>query len=82
MKAMIVPIGNSKGIRIPKTILQQCRFTKEVDLEVKGGMIILKPIQKKSRQGWEEAFRAMHDNGDDGLLVDDRLDLEIKDWQW
>lgn len=82
MKTALVAIGNSKGIRISKTILEQCHFTKEVDLLVQGDTIILKSIKSKARQGWDEAFQDMHKNGEDRLLIDDALDLEVKDWQW
>ena len=79
---MIVPIGNSKGIRIPKAILEQCHFTKEVDLRVEGDTVILKSISKKPREGWEEAFKTMHEKGEDSPLLDDTLDVNIKEWQW
>jgi len=82
MKATIVPIGNSKGIRIPRAILEQCHFTGEVNLEVRGDTLILKSINKKPRHGWDEAFKMMHAKGEDKLLLEDTLDLNIKDWQW
>ena len=41
MKTTLVPVGNSKGIRIPKIILEQCHFTKEIDLKVEGDTLIL-----------------------------------------
>jgi antitoxin MazE len=36
MKATIIPIGNSKGIRIPKAVLEQCHIEGDVFLEIKG----------------------------------------------
>jgi len=44
MKTTIIPIGNSKGIRIPKAVLEQCNFSKDVSLEVKGDCLIIKPL--------------------------------------
>ena len=82
MRTTLVPIGNSKGIRIPKAILEQCHFIKEVDLRVQGNTVILKSIKQGVRQGWDEAFKTMHQKGDDRLLINDALDLEIKDWEW
>ena len=43
MKVNLVPIGNSKGIRIPKSVLEQCSFNKEAELVVEGNKIVLKP---------------------------------------
>ena len=78
----IVKIGNSQGIRIPKSILQECGITKKIDLEVKGHDICLKPVNP--RVGWEKAFKKMRDNEDDQLLIDDTIDLdnEGEDWEW
>lgn len=70
MKIPIVKIGNSKGIRISKTILDRYNIRDAVDLVFEEEQIIIKPI-KKARAGWEEAFKAMHERGDDALLIDD-----------
>jgi antitoxin MazE len=78
----IVQIGNSKGIRIPKAILEQCKIESEVLMEVENGKIVLEPVSSVPRQGWTEAFRQMHDAGDDELFVDDSFDLDSDDWEW
>jgi len=49
MKATIIPIGNSRGIRIPKAILEQCNMEKDVFLEVKGENIIIMKENKDDR---------------------------------
>lgn len=82
MKIAVVPIGNSKGIRIPKIILEQCHIKKNVDLEVKGENIIVRPFKKEPRRDWKEAFKKMHENNDDKLLIDDNIDLNIESWKW
>ncbi len=82
MRASIIKIGNSQGIRIPKTVLQQCEIEKEVDIEIKGNLIILKPLHKKAREGWNEAFKQMKKHKDDKLLIDDDIDAQMDDWKW
>ena len=82
MKVSVVQIGNSKGIRIPKAVLEQCNIENEVDLEVNDGKIILEPTAHKPRKGWDEQFAAMADNQEDRLLVDDLLDADIEEWEW
>ena len=67
MKLNIITIGNSKGIRIPSTILKQCNIEKELDLEVKDNEIILKPAKNKPRDGWDNAFKLMRRRNDDAL---------------
>jgi antitoxin MazE len=82
MKINIVPIGNSKGVRIPKAILQQCRLDKCADMEVKNCQIIIKPYKEKPRKNWEAAFEDMRKNKDDGLIITDHIDLDILDWSY
>ena len=78
----IVPIGNSKGVRIPKAILEQCKIENEVELEVNNGKIVIEPIKKTARKGWTESFRKMAENNEDDLLIDDAIDIEMVDWEW
>lgn len=82
MKTKLVSIGNSKGIRIPMAILKQFNIENEVDLEVKKETIVIKPIKTKPREGWENAFRLMHERKDDVLLVDETIDSAIENWEW
>jgi antitoxin MazE len=72
MKTRLIRIGNSRGIRIPRIFLEQCHLRDEVQLEVVNGYLIVRPM-KKLRSGWEEAFREMHEQGDDSLLDKESL---------
>ena len=82
MKAKLVPIGNSKGIRIPKAILEQCGLKSEVELDVRGGSIVVRPVED-IRQGWKEAFQKMHENGDDAFLNQFfQTQWDKKNWKW
>ena len=82
MKVNIISIGNSKGIRIPRAILEQCNLNDEALIEVKNNVLFIKPVKKKPRKGWEKAFKSMHDRKEDALFIDDTADIEIKDWVW
>jgi antitoxin MazE len=82
MKVNIVSIGNSKGIRIPKSIIDQCSFNNEAELEVENNKLVIKPIKKKIREGWDKAFKLMHERKEDALLFDDSLDIEMQNWKW
>jgi len=64
MRARVVKIGNSQGIRIPKPILEQTGIMEDVELEVEKNQIIIRPISKP-RAGWENAFKTMAETGDD-----------------
>ena len=82
MKTTIVQIGNSKGLRIPKTILEQCRIGKDVILEVENDNIIIKPTKRQPRRDWGRYFRKMSKSNEDKLLIDDKLDLDLGKWEW
>lgn len=80
MEISIIQIGNSKGIRLAKTILEKYEITDSVELILKEGFLILKPI-KKVREGWEASFKKMADRGDDELLIDDVFEDEnLEEW--
>ena len=67
IKTRIVRIGNSQGIRIPKLLLDQTNFGNEVELELQENRIVIRS-SKTSRNGWEEQFKMMAEQGDDRLL--------------
>ena len=67
MKAHLVRIGNSRGIRIPKSLIEQCHLQGAVDLEAQHGQLVIRSVAKP-RAGWQEAFQEMHRRGDDRLM--------------
>jgi antitoxin MazE len=84
MKTRVVRIGNSRGIRIPKPVLEQCELQDEVDMEVRGRELVIRSAHSV-REGWEEAFRKMAYRRDDALI--DRVgepstEWADKDWEW
>ncbi len=83
MKADIIRIGNSHGVRIPKPVLEQCGLQGQVEMEVKGGRLVISPA-RTARQGWDSAFEKMAENGDDKLLMGDATasDWDDKEWTW
>ncbi len=82
MKAHIVRIGNSRGIRLPKTLLQEAQLEDEVELQAEPGRILISK-SAKPRAGWAEAARRMRERNDDQLLdpsIPTRFDKE--EWKW
>jgi antitoxin MazE len=81
-KTRIVRIGNSRGIRVPKVLLEQARLPEEVELEVEHGRLVVRAA-RGPRAGWAEAAEAMHARGDDQLLdAPTSTRFDDKDWQW
>lgn len=84
MRARVIKIGNSKGIRIPKALLDQTGLSDDVELEVEEDRIVIRPVLDP-RQGWESSFETMASNCDDAMLdsaghLDHSWDNE--EWQW
>jgi antitoxin MazE len=76
----IVRIGNSKGIRIPSSLLKQCGIDNRVKVEIHDGSIVLKAL-KTPREGWAAIFQSMHHNDDDKLIVSNDLDNHLlEEW--
>lgn len=85
MKTKITNIGNSKGIIIPKTIIEQCGFKEQVSLEVKDKCLVISPANNPPRQGWTEAIIAAGDSElSNELLMGDYLDhsWDKEEWTW
>ncbi len=85
MKARIIQIGNSQGVRIPKVLLEQSGLNDEVELKVQNQEIVIRSL-KKTRQGWADAFKKMSKAGDDELLDEETLSSQSNwdenEWSW
>jgi antitoxin MazE len=82
MRAELVRIGNSRGIRIPKPLIEQCGLGETVELRVENDRLVISP-ERQPRQGWHEAFRAA------GLALRDEVLLpefpnafDREEWKW
>jgi len=84
MRARVIKIGNSQGLRIPKPILEQTGILDDVEISVEKDRIIIQPV-KKIRSGWDDAFKTMGEKGDDELIIDDQNlshPWDEEEWQW
>ncbi len=78
----IVKIGNSRGVRLPKLLIEQMGFDNEVEIVVESGQLVLRPVAR-TRHGWDEQFRAMAKYGDDKLLdVSVSTKWDRSEWEW
>jgi len=84
VRTRIIKIGNSRGIRIPKALLEHAGLSEEVELEAQQNQVVIRAVGRP-RRGWEEAFRAMAEHGD-GQLVDadltGRTPWDEEEWEW
>jgi len=82
MKARLIRIGNSRGVRLPKVVIEEARLGEDVELQVRGGAVVISS-RRTPRAGWAEAARRLHEAAE-GRLLDPptatRFDNE--EWRW
>jgi antitoxin MazE len=84
VKSRIIKMGNSKGVRIPKPILEQLALGEEVEMSVRGDQLVIRS-SRRPRSGWEEQFERMAKCGDDHLLDEEVVSStkwDQDEWEW
>lgn len=75
-------IGNSRGIRVPKLLLEQADLPDEVELRAEPGRLVVSAVTRP-RAGWASKARAMHQRGEDALLEPATpTGFESREWEW
>ncbi len=81
MDISVISIGNSKGIRLSKTLIEKYDIKDTIELVLEKSYIILKP-KTSPRKNWEKLFKKMHKNGEDKLLIPDIFEDEnFEEWK-
>ncbi len=81
----LVRIGNSRGIRLPKTLVEQAGLSGELELEAHRKHLVVRSRRRRPREGWDEKFREMAARGDDRMLWPEAPPLSAfdeADWEW
>ena len=81
MKARLVRIGNSRGIRLPKAIIDQVGLEDEVELRVEEQRLVIVPAVRP-RAGWAEAIQAIGSEPANQLDPATRTRFDETEWQW
>lgn len=85
MKTKLIRIGNSRGVRIPKPLIEQSGLSEVIELTVKDNEIVLRSADGP-RKDWDQSFQKMAEQGDDRLLDEDFADAsgewDESEWTW
>lgn len=82
MRGRLVQIGNSRGVRLPKPLLQEAGLTDEVEIRARKGAIVIARAGRP-REGWAEAARELRERDEDRLLDEPGgTRFDEKEWQW
>jgi antitoxin MazE len=82
MQVAIRTMGNSKGVLIPKPILEQTGLLDAADLQVNNGVIEIRPLKRNPRQGWAADSQRVAQSGDDALVWPEFANADDADLQW
>jgi len=85
MRAKLVRIGNSRGVRLPKPILEESGLPEDIEIKVEADRVVLMPARKHPREGWAESARRMVANRDDVDLWEGATGLnswDEEEWEW
>jgi antitoxin MazE len=81
-RTRIIQIGNSRGIRVPKVLLEHAQLPDEVELQAEHGRLIVRAA-RRARSGWAAAARVMRARGDDQLLdAPTSSKFDRREWEW
>jgi antitoxin MazE len=80
-KARLVRIGNSRGVRLPKPLIEQAGLSDEVELDVRDGAIVIRPLDRP-RAGWAEAAAALAADGNGLLDAPTATRFDREEWSW
>jgi antitoxin MazE len=82
MKSRLIRIGNSRGIRLPKPLIEEAGLKEEVEVQIRGNALVI-TAHGQPRAGWAEAARQMRQRGHDRLLDGPtRTRFDDEEWRW
>ncbi|NOT51756.1 MAG: AbrB/MazE/SpoVT family DNA-binding domain-containing protein [Chitinophagaceae bacterium] len=85
MKTKLKKIGNSKGITLSKSLLEQYQFEDEVEIIAQADGLLIMPAKARPREKWEEQFKAAKKAGHHpaaALLGSFSNSFDKKEWTW
>lgn len=83
MNTSLIQIGNSKGVRIPKPLIEICHLDKEIEFIVTEKGLLLSP-SKSSRNGWELQFKnaIIQEKAENDLFEGMKNKFDEEEWTW
>jgi antitoxin MazE len=82
MRARLIRIGNSRGVRLPKPLIEEAGLPDDVEIKARRGSIVILPAAGV-RAGWAEAAAALRERRDDaGELAAVATRFDEKEWSW
>jgi antitoxin MazE len=74
VRSKLIQIGNSRGVRLPKSVIQQCGMEDELEMTVQGDQLIIQAV-RSARMNWDEQFQRIAIRGEDHPITE-----KLEDW--
>lgn len=82
MRTRLIAIGNSRGIRLPKPLIEEVGLVEEVELRVEDGSIVVTAV-REPRAGWADAAALLAESKEEALLDPTALTrFDADEWEW
>ena len=82
IRTRFIQVGNSRGLRIPKVVIDQLGLGGEVEIAIQSDRLVIQSALRR-RAGWEQEFRKLAEQGDDALLDGYQpTEWEKAEWEW
>jgi antitoxin MazE len=82
MKARIVRIGNSQGVRLPKPLIAEAGLSEQVEIRARNGAIVISPAGRP-RAGWADAAKRACVRDEDRMLdAPTTTHFDDDEWKW
>jgi antitoxin MazE len=82
MHTKIVQIGTSKGVRLPKYLLEKYHLTDDVNIEDTEEGILITPSDHEARSGWKANFKKAAKENTDISIELPKSDWDNTEWEW
>lgn len=77
LQAKLIQIGNSRGVRIPLSVIEASGLSKKIVMELTDNGVLLKPARTNPRKNWREEFKHAFKNNHEKQLIPDDIDLDL-----
>ena len=84
MRAAVRKLGNSSGVIIPKSVLDEIGVGvgDAMEMSLEEGRIVLAPVRRRARAGWDKASRDIAEAADDALVWPELGNSEDETFEW
>ena len=82
MVSKLIKIGNSQGVMLPKTLIEEAGIKGPIEIKAKKNTIVITAFEKSARLGWSDTFQKMSELKDDNTFMNLNNSFDHEEWEW